>query len=220
MAIVSIASAKGGCAKTTLALLLGAELALAHGYRVALLDSDLNQHASLFGKKAAIPGLTILGDIDEDNILGTLRDAEVANDAVVVDLAGGSSTLSLMALQRSHLVLVPTQTSLPDTRDAMKTVSQINNAQELARTPIARAIIWTRVTNQFESRENRHIRISMEGKGVDILHTALMERNAYRSIHITGKVPRQTAPKSPAAENIAQITKEVLEQLTRLAEAA
>ena len=97
---------------------------------------------------------------------------------------------------------------------------QINNAQELARTPIARAIIWTRVTNQFESRENRHIRISMEGKGVDILHTALMERNAYRSIHITGKVPRQTAPKSPAAENIAQITKEVLEQLTRLAEAA
>ena len=103
-----------------------------------------------------------------------------------------------MALQRSHLVLVPTQTSLPDTRDAMKTVSQINDAQELARTPIARAIIWTRVTNQFESRENRHIRISMEGKGVDILHTALMERNAYRSIHITGKVPRQTAPKSPS----------------------
>jgi chromosome partitioning protein len=220
MAIISIASAKGGCAKTTLALLLAAELALVHAYRIALLDSDLNQHASLFGKKADIPGLTILGNIDEANILATLRNAEATNDAIVVDLAGGSSTLSLMALQRSHLVLVPTQTSLPDTRDAMKTISQINNAQELARTPIARAIIWTRVTNQFESRENRHIRISMEGKGVDILHTALMERNAYRSIHITGKVPRQTTPKSAATENVAQITKEVLEQLTRLAEAA
>jgi hypothetical protein len=47
-----------------------------------------------------------------------------------------------------------------------------------------------------------------------------MERNAYRSIHITGKVPRQSAPKSTAAENIAQITKEVLDRLTRLAEAA
>jgi chromosome partitioning protein len=220
MAIVSIASAKGGCAKTTLALLLGAELALAHGYRVSILDSDVNQHASQFGKRANIPGLTIVGDITEDNVLKTLRDAEVANDVVVIDLAGGSSTLSLMALQRSHLVLVPTQTSLPDTRDAMKTIAQINNAQELAGRVVARAIIWTRVTAQFESRENRHIRKAMEANKIEILHTALMERNAYRSIHITGKVPRQSAPQSPAAENVAQITKEVLDQLTHLAEAA
>jgi chromosome partitioning protein len=220
MATISIASAKGGCAKTTLALLLSAELALSHGYRVALLDSDLNQHASLFGNKAKISGLTIIGSIDEDNVLKTLRDAEKTDDAVVVDLAGGSSTLALMALQRSHLILVPTQVSLPDSRDAMKTIAQINNAQELARTPIAHAIVWTRVTAQFESRENRHIRTSMEAKGVDILSTALMERNAFRSIHITGKVPRQSAPKSPAAENIAQITKEVLTRLERLSEAA
>src|SRR6202034_2324700 len=144
MATISIASAKGGCATTTLALLLSAELALSHGYRVALLDSDLNQHASLFGNKAKISGLTIIGSIDEDNVLKTLRDAEKTNDAVVVDLAGGSSTLALMALQRSHLIVVPTQVSLPDSRDAMKTIAQINNAQELARTPIAHAIIWTR----------------------------------------------------------------------------
>jgi chromosome partitioning protein len=219
-AIISIASAKGGCAKTTLAILLSAELALSHGYKVALLDSDLNQHASLFGKKATIPDLTIIGGIDEDNILKTLRDADEQYHVIIVDLAGGSSTLALMALQRSHLVLVPTQTSLPDTRDALKTVGQINNAQDLARTPIARAIVWTRVTAQFESRENRHVRTSMEGKGIDILQTALMERNAYRSIHITGKVPRQSAPKSPAAENVSQLAGEVLTLLTRLAEAA
>jgi cellulose biosynthesis protein BcsQ len=60
----------------------------------------------------------------------------------------------------------------------------------------------------------------MEGNKVDILQTALMERNAYRSIHITGKVPRQLTPKSPAATNISQITKEVLGKLEKLAEAA
>ncbi|MFL5282922.1 MAG: ParA family protein [Rhodopila sp.] len=42
MATISIASAKGGCGKTTLAILIGAELALAKGWKVALLDSDLN----------------------------------------------------------------------------------------------------------------------------------------------------------------------------------
>ena len=54
MATLSIASAKGGCGKTTMAILLSAELALNHDYRVALLDSDVNQHASAFGKKADI----------------------------------------------------------------------------------------------------------------------------------------------------------------------
>jgi len=51
MAIVSIASAKGGVGKSTLAILLGAEFAL-NGYRVTLLDCDLNQHAAAFGIKA------------------------------------------------------------------------------------------------------------------------------------------------------------------------
>ncbi|MGE4049044.1 MAG: ParA family protein, partial [Acetobacteraceae bacterium] len=133
MATVSLASAKGGVGKSSLAILIGSELALAKGWKVALLDSDLNQHSVAFGKRANIPGLTVIGDISEDNILPTLRQAEAENDVVIIDLAGGSSTLALMALQRSHFVLVPTQTSLPDTRDAMKTIAQIDNAQELSR---------------------------------------------------------------------------------------
>jgi chromosome partitioning protein len=49
MATIAIASAKGGCGKTTLAILLGTELAL-EAYTVALLDCDVNQHATAFGK--------------------------------------------------------------------------------------------------------------------------------------------------------------------------
>jgi len=216
IATLSIASAKGGCSKTTLAILLGAELALGNGCRVALLDSDLNQHASAFGKKANIPGFSVIGDINEENVLHVLRQAEAENDIVLIDLAGGSSTLALMALQRSHFVLVPSQTSLPDTRDAMKTMAQIDNAQELARLPIGRALIWTRIPSQFESRESKHIRTSMEGRGVNIFKTALTERNVFRSIHITGKVPRQSNPKDKGVTNIAEITAEVLQQLEQL----
>jgi chromosome partitioning protein len=53
MASISIASAKGGCGKTTVAILLGTELAQ-DGYKVTLLDCDLNQHATAFGVKAEI----------------------------------------------------------------------------------------------------------------------------------------------------------------------
>ena len=157
MAVVSIASAKGGVGKSTLALLLGTEFAL-DGYRVALLDCDLNQHATAFGLKAKLPGFTVVPDVDEKEVLAALRAAEADNDLVLVDLPGGSSTLTLKALQRSHLVLVPTQPSLPDVRDAVKTIAQIDDAEELARTPIARAVVWTRFLPGFESRVARHVR--------------------------------------------------------------
>jgi chromosome partitioning protein len=132
MAVVSIASAKGGVGKSTLALLLGAELAL-DGYQVTILDCDLNQHASAFGLKAKLHGLTILPDINETGVLKALRTAEEQHDVVLIDLPGGSSTLALKALQRSHFVMVPTQPSLPDARDAMRTIAQIDDAEELNR---------------------------------------------------------------------------------------
>src|ERR1700757_5119692 len=128
MAVVSIASAKGGCGKSTIAILLGAQYAL-DGYKVALLDCDLNQHASTFGKKAKIPNFSVVPDIGEKEILKALRDAENDNDIVLVDLPGGSSTLALKSMQRSHFVLVPMRPSLPDARAAMKTVAQIDDAE-------------------------------------------------------------------------------------------
>jgi chromosome partitioning protein len=219
VAILSIASAKGGCGKTTVAILLGAELAL-DGYAVALLDADLNQHASAFSAKARIPGLSIVGDVTDSNVLATLKQAEAEQDVVLIDLPGGSSTLALKALQRSHLVLVPAQASLPDVRDAMKTIAQVNDAQDLARAPIARAIVWTRFLSGFESKSARHVRESLEGQGVSILKSALMERAAFREIHITGQVPRQTDPSGAAAANVGALCGEVLTRLHALAEAA
>jgi chromosome partitioning protein len=212
MAVVSIASAKGGVGKSTLALLVGAEFAL-EGYRVTILDCDLNQHATAFSLKAKLPGLTILPDIGEGEVLKAMRQAEGEGDVVLIDLPGGSSTLALKALQRSHFVLVPTQPSLPDVRDAMKTVAQIDDAQELARVPIARGVVWTRFLPGFESRVARHVRQSLEGEDVPILKTALMERAAFRAIHLTGEVPRQTEPGGPAATNVSALAQEVLERL-------
>ena len=218
MATLSIASAKGGCGKTTLAILVGTELAL-DGYRVALLDCDLNQHATAFGSKADVPGFAVLSSIDEANVLGTLRGAESYHDLVLIDLPGGSSTLALKALQRSNFVLVPCQASLPDVRDAVKTVAQVDDAQDLARSQIARSLIWTRVLPGFESRSARHVRESVQGRGLPLVQASLMERAAYRELHLTGRAPRQVDPKSSAAVNVREITRELLTNLESMASA-
>jgi len=225
MAVVSIASAKGGCGKTTTAILIGAELALKHGYKVALLDSDVNQHATAFGKKAKIPNLTIKASIDEQNVLSALKGAEAENDIVLIDLPGGSSTLALKAMQRSHFVLVPTQMSLLDARDAVKTIIQIDDAQDLVRLPIARAILWTRVPTAFESRAAKRVRtdllnVQKNKADLTIMKSELMERTAFREMLFTNKVPRQDSPSDKAADNVAAITEELLEHLKKIVERA
>ena len=212
MAVVSIASAKGGCGKSTIAILLGMEFAL-DGLRSVVLDCDLNQHTSAFGLKAKLPNFSVKPDIGEGEILKALRSAESDNDVVLVDLPGGSSTLALKAMQRSHFVLVPMRPSLPDARDAMKTVAQIDDAEDLARTPIPRGLVWTLFRPGFESKVSRHVRKTLEGEGVPILKSALMERTAYQAIHLTGKVPRQVEPGGAATANVTSLAQEVLHAL-------
>lgn len=219
MAVCCLASSKGGCGKTTLSILIGTELALT-GYSVTLLDCDLNQHASAFGGKSKAGGFSVMPSIDEGSVLQAIRKAEASSDVVLVDLPGGSSTLALKALQRSNFVLIPCQASLPDVRDAVRTVAQVDDAQDLARSLIARSLIWTRVLPGFESRSARHVRESVEGKGLPLFQSALMERAAYRELHVTGRTPGQTDPKSNAALNVTAITTELLANLSRLANAA
>jgi chromosome partitioning protein len=136
--------------------------------------------------------------VDESNVLAALRKAEADSDIAMIDLPGGSSTLALKALQRSNFVLIPCQASLPDVRDAVKTVAQIDDAQDLARAAIARSLIWTRLLPGFESRSARHVRESAEGRGLPIFRSALMERAAYRELHLTGRVRGRTARPRPA----------------------
>ena len=145
-----LASSKGGVGKSTLSILIGAELA-GYGYRVSVLDCDINQHASAFGEKCSIERFRVVPDINDHNFLPALREAEARSDVVIVDLAGETSRLNLKALHRSSFVLIPCQASLPDVRDAVKTAAQVDEAQELARVTIARSLIWTRVLPGFES---------------------------------------------------------------------
>ena len=219
MAVISLASSKGGVSKTTLALLIGTEFA-GYGYRVALLDCDINQHASAFGERCVVPGFRVVPEVTDGTILSALRKAEAEADVVMVDLAGETSKLNLKALHRSSFVLIPCQASLPDVRDAVKTVAQVDEAQELAGVPIARSLIWTRVPPGFESKTARHVRKTVEGRGLPMFRSALMERVAFKEMHLTGKTPRQTDPKGSAAVNVTAITNELLENLEQLAKAA
>jgi chromosome partitioning protein len=110
---------------------------------------------------------------------------------------------------------------MPDVKAAMKTVAQIDDAQELARTPIARSMIWTRILPGFESVPVRQVRAAVEETGsIRIFRSALMERAAFRDIHISGMVPRQKDPSGGPAVNVAAITAELLKSVSCLKDQA
>jgi chromosome partitioning protein len=217
-AVVSIASAKGGCSKTTLAVGVGVELAM-EGYTVIVLDADLNQHATKFGDKAEIANFSVVGEVNEGNILQHMKAAYETADMILVDLPGGSSMVAVKALTKSHFVLIPTQHSILDARDAMKTVAQVDDAQELGRYPIPRSLIWTRVMPGFESMAARRVRADMENIDVPIFDSVLMNRAAFQEMFLRGQVPRQFKPGGTEAKNLGAITAELVGKIEQIAKA-
>lgn len=215
-AVVSIASAKGGCAKTTLAVRIAAELAL-DGYTVIVLDADLNQHATKFGDKSDVPNFSVIGEVNEGNILQHMKTAYQSAHMILVDLPGGSSMVAVKALTKSHFVLIPTQHSILDARDAMKTVAQVDDAQELGRYPILRSLIWTRVMPGFESMAARRVRADMENIDVPIFNSVLINRAAFQEMFLRGQVPRQFKPGGSEAKNLSVITGELVGKIKQIA---
>jgi chromosome partitioning protein len=215
-AVVSIGSAKGGCSKTTLAVGIGGELALT-GYNVVVLDADLNQHASKFGEKAEITNFSVIGEVNEGNVLQRMKAAYDQADVILIDLPGGSSMVAVKAMTKSHFVLIPTQHSILDARDAMKTVAQVDDAQELGRYQIPRSLIWTRVMPGFESMAARRVRADMENIEVPIFRSVLLNRASFQEMFLRGQVPRQFKPDSGEARNLAEITGELIGKIEQIA---
>jgi chromosome partitioning protein len=217
-AILSIASAKGGVSKTTLAVGIGTDLVL-DGYRVTVIDCDANQHAVAFARKASIPGFRVIGDITEDRLLSQLRTVGMDTDLIILDLPGVTSRLVMMGLAKSTFVLIPCQPSLLDVRDAIRTEQQVADAADLSGRPIARAVIWTRVPTGFESRVSKTVRETLESRDMPLMASVLLERTAFREMFLTGQPPRTLDPPdklSPAATNLRTISAELIHRLSEL----
>jgi chromosome partitioning protein len=247
MTVVTFANHKGGVGKTTLAVNIAIEMAY-RGNRVAVLDGDINQHASTFGTtyQANRPGLpiTFQGGINSDNVLTAISKAEAVSDLVVVDLPAGKSELALKTYMKSSLVVIPAKRSIFDARDAGATAYGLAEAGLCRGLPVASILIWSQVTSQFETQNERAVREDFSAQLSNpenaILPIAMLSYDAYPSGFSHFWAPREVAthagkkgpitvgtsiiemgiPKSAskAAENIAAIADQILLCLHKIGE--
>lgn len=181
-----MASSKGGCGKSTSAVVLATQLAR-RGAAVTLIDADPNRPVSTWAKRPGKPGsLTVLSDVTEASIIDEIEKAAETTPFVVVDLEGTASMTVAYAISRADLVIVPVQGSQLDAAEAAKAIRLIRQQEKAFGRAIAYAALLTRTSAAIKPRTLQHIRAELEGAGVPIFETQMHEREAFRAIFSFG----------------------------------
>lgn len=128
MTVIALASSKGGCGKTTTALLLASTLAH-RGKRVGILESDgagnLMSWRATFERFGTPPRNIAVNCLNMSNPASHIRDEAADTDVLIIDLAGGASALYCTITQSANLVIVPLMVSSMDINGAAMTLTSL-----------------------------------------------------------------------------------------------
>src|SRR3954449_1286356 len=142
MPTLTFASSKGGCGKSTAAVLLAS--ALAERSAVTLIDADPNQPVMYWSKRPGFPkNLAVVGGVTQDTLLDAIEDAEGKTPFVIVDLEGTANLLVSQALSRADLAIVPLKGSTMDAIEALKLVKFITQQERAYRREIPYRLLYT-----------------------------------------------------------------------------
>ena len=218
MPVVVLASAKGGCGKTTCAVILGSELAQ-RGASVTIIDADPNRNVADWAKLPGAPAdLNVVGEVTEETIVDAIEDASRRSTFVIADLEGSASLLVSYAVAMADLVLVPCQGSQMDARQAGRMVKLIGTQSRISGREIPFALVLTRTSPTIVGRTQRHIEGRFGEMALPVLATRLHDREAFRSLFSYGGTLAGLSGKAvsnlPAAqENARQLVAEIVERL-------
>jgi chromosome partitioning protein len=218
MPVIVFASSKGGCGKTTCAVILGSELAQ-RGASVTIIDADPNRNVADWAKLPGVPvGLDVVGEVTEENIVNAIEDASQRSAFVIADLEGSASLLVGYAVAMADFVLVPCQGSQMDARQAGRMVKLIGTQSRISGREIPFALVLTRTSPTIVGRTQRHIEARFGEMTLPVLATRMHDREAFRSLFSYGGTLAGLSNKAvsnlPAAqENARQFVAEIIERL-------
>jgi chromosome partitioning protein len=122
--ILTVASWKGGSAKTTFATNLAVNLA-SLGYCVAAVDADPNRHLAGWFEIAEGVALTCTAESREDHIAEHIRARAERSDMVIVDTAGFHNATAVQAMAIADFVGIPIMPDRASVIEAIRTARQV-----------------------------------------------------------------------------------------------
>jgi chromosome partitioning protein len=181
MPTVAFVSPKGGAGKSTSALLLATTLAKVSN--VTIIDADPNHPIRDWAEGGnAPPKLTVVSDVSEGTIVQQVADAASKTPIVIVDLEGTASKTVVYAIAEADLVIIPTQGSPLDAKQAARTVQVVRDNQKQSGNKKDYVVLLTRTSPSIRSRSLAHIQKNLVNAGVPVLQAELNERDAFKAI--------------------------------------
>jgi chromosome partitioning protein len=195
MPVIVLASPKGGCGKTTAALLLSTELAQ-KGIGVTVIDADPETYIDTWAKLPdKPPSLRVKKSPTEQTILDDIDKAKQESPFVIIDLEGTANMLVAYAISRADLVIIPLQPSDLDARGAAKALQLVRQQQKAFNRTIPHAILFTRTKAAIRTRTFTHIAKQLTENKITIFKTHLLEREVYRALFSYGGCLENLDPK-------------------------
>jgi chromosome partitioning protein len=185
MATIVLASPKGGAGKTTTAVVLATELA--KRTRVVFIDADPNRPVSAWARLPGKPAtIEVRSDVSEETIIDEMSAAARTAPFTIVDLEGTASMMVGYAISRADLVIIPTQGSQLDAKQAARAIRLVQQQEKAFGRRIPHAVLLTRTSVAIQPRSLRSIKDQLKAHDVDVLATQLIEREAFRALFAFG----------------------------------
>jgi chromosome partitioning protein len=224
MPTIVFVSPKGGAGKTTAALLLASQLAAT--YDVTVIDADPNRPIKAWASGGnAPPRLSVVSDVDEDNIIERIEEAAERTPLVVVDLEGTAAKIVVLAVSQADLAVIPIQGSQLDAEQASRAIKVIKQREKMTGRALPYAVLLTRTNPAIRTRTMSHIQKGLIEAGIPVMETELNDREAFRAVFsfrqaLAGLDPSEVANLDKAQANVEQFALEILRGLAPKASAS
>jgi len=130
--------------------------------------------------------ISVIAEVSQETLIDTIDVAAGKVPFVVVDCEGTASLTVAYAIGAADLVIVPTQGSQLDARQATKALALIRNTEKQLRRPILHAVLFTRTNPAIRTRTLGAVEHQLAEHGVRTLATRLHEREAFRAMFSFG----------------------------------
>lgn len=236
LTVISFANPKGGAGKSTSAVVLATQLA-ASGAPVTIIDADPNypifDWSQLPNTPASINVISRVTHeqdqrkspeeavVTSDNIIDLIESASESSSFVIVDLEGTADVLVGDAVAMSDLVIIPTQISPMDVKQAARAARLVKKQGKVARRIIPFAMLVTRDKTAIKSATDLAIEEKFKEFQIPLFETRLVERAPFKEMMLRGgglessDQDRESVRK--AIVNARSFAKEVIDKLRRLA---
>ena len=201
--IITVASGKGGCSKSTTVMLLSANLA-AMGYKVAVIDADRNQSfASWHAQAYEGPEITCRSEIDHIKVVDLGGELADSHDVVLIDTAGFENLTAASAIGMADYALIPCMPDRGSVRETMRTTQQVASLSKAARRSIPYSVLLTRWKPRGLSE--RAAMDSLVEEKVTLLQNTLGDLADFTKLSFSGFVPTTGKIGDQAARLIAEL---------------